>query len=465
MDTAGTVFVAQDVVYREISPAYREAALKFLKSELFEELVSKRLFPKTRINDESLASDEWVLEHERAPFVLYGWEWSFSMLRDAALTILTVAELSERHGYHLQDAHVRNVVFFSGRPMFVDFGSFREGPARESFPREEFFRYAYIPLMLWSDTNFFFANRMLQDIVPRRLQPFLDMKKAPLLCKYMKPFIKRRRLVYWSRTIVNMVRWQIPMLRKALLNVSRYQERVEYEPQKIRRRIESICIPQDNTEWARRRDTGCETGVVSPRFSRILEIIGGYPWDTAVDIGGDSGCFTELLARRFKHARLLCLDYDSRAVDSQYCRFRGSPDLSERVTVGMVNIMHPEDSMLELEDRIQADLVLALAITDHLILRQEADTDVLLESFSRMTRRYFAVEFMPLGLWTGASAPPIPEWYTTDWFKERLGAYFSILVQEKTEPNRILFVCEKVRAAQQNVARGASVDGSAAPGE
>ena len=49
---------------------------------------------------------------------------------------------------------------------------------------------------------------------------------------------------------------------------------------------------------------------------------------------------------------------------------------------------------------------------------------------------------MPLGLWDGKTAPPVPRWYTIDWFRSSFEKYFNIVLEEKVWENRILFVGE-----------------------
>ena len=65
-----------------------------------------------------------VLEHARVPVVSYPYEWSFGMLRDAALLQLdlTLAALDE--GMTLKDATPFNVQWIGSRPTFIDIGSF-----------------------------------------------------------------------------------------------------------------------------------------------------------------------------------------------------------------------------------------------------------------------------------------------------------------------------------------------------
>ena len=69
------------------------------------------------------ASDEqWagVLEHERLPFVSYPYEWSFEMLRDAALLQLDLVLAGLDEGIGLKDASAYNVQWKGASPVFVD---------------------------------------------------------------------------------------------------------------------------------------------------------------------------------------------------------------------------------------------------------------------------------------------------------------------------------------------------------
>ena len=73
-----------------------------------------------------------VLRHERIPFVSYPYEWSFAMLRDAALLQLDLLLSALDDGLILKDASPYNVQWRGARPAFVDIGSFER--AREGEP-------------------------------------------------------------------------------------------------------------------------------------------------------------------------------------------------------------------------------------------------------------------------------------------------------------------------------------------
>src|SRR3954454_15970500 len=71
-----------------------------------------------------------TLRHERLPFVSYPYEWTFGMLRDAALLQLDLELQALEEGLTLKDATPYNVQFRGSAPVFIDVGSFerlREG--------------------------------------------------------------------------------------------------------------------------------------------------------------------------------------------------------------------------------------------------------------------------------------------------------------------------------------------------
>ena len=74
----------------------------------------------------SASDQQWagVLEHEKLPFVSYPYEWSFEMLRDAALLQLDLVLAGLDEGIGLKDASAYNIQWKGASPVFVDVASF-----------------------------------------------------------------------------------------------------------------------------------------------------------------------------------------------------------------------------------------------------------------------------------------------------------------------------------------------------
>jgi len=134
-DPSGYIFYLRNEVYRYISPSEMPFYEKFLRSDLFEGLISNRMIVGTRLvpvrEDEHLARNfggmtETVLRHEKIDFITYPYEWSIRMCGDAALLTLDIQEALLLGGYSLKDATPYNVQFIDSKPIFVDFTSIEE---------------------------------------------------------------------------------------------------------------------------------------------------------------------------------------------------------------------------------------------------------------------------------------------------------------------------------------------------
>src|SRR3546814_16139252 len=66
------------------------------------------------------AGATYVVEHPKIAFVSYPYEWSFSLLKAAALLHLDLHLAALEHGMTLSDASAYNVQFLGPRPLFVE---------------------------------------------------------------------------------------------------------------------------------------------------------------------------------------------------------------------------------------------------------------------------------------------------------------------------------------------------------
>jgi len=102
-------------------------------SGLYEELVADGLLvAHQEIADYPAPSTDSykVLKPVTIPFISYPYEWSFSQLKDAALTTLEAERIALGFGMSLKDASAFNVQFLNGRPTIIDtlsFQKYREG--------------------------------------------------------------------------------------------------------------------------------------------------------------------------------------------------------------------------------------------------------------------------------------------------------------------------------------------------
>ena len=131
-DRLGRVFQFRKQVYRALAAAAYEDWQVLSKAPFFQEEVKKgRIVPTQEVDSENwpaeLNQQGWVacLEHERIPTISYPYEWSFGMLRDAALLQLELLQKALLAGLTLKDGTSYNVQFRGCEPVFIDIPSFQ----------------------------------------------------------------------------------------------------------------------------------------------------------------------------------------------------------------------------------------------------------------------------------------------------------------------------------------------------
>ena len=155
-DPAGRVFYAAGKVYRTVDQRGLADFQALLESGLLDTLIRGGALVETRLleSDEATAlapPGEWtgILEHEAIPFLSYPFEWTFSMLRAAALLQLEILEQALAAGLILKDATPFNIQFRGSRPVFIDVGSFqRLGDGEPWVGYRQFCRQFLYPLMI-----------------------------------------------------------------------------------------------------------------------------------------------------------------------------------------------------------------------------------------------------------------------------------------------------------------------------
>jgi hypothetical protein len=446
-DEAGKVFFRGDRVLRGIRKEHVPTMEALLRSGLLEELERRGWIVPTQRSNERIAGFEMVIEHPRLPFVRFPFEWSFGMLRDAALHVLDVNIVANSFGWELKDCHGYNVIFAASRPVWVDIGSLVPRPpgATGWLAENEFARaYAY-PLRMWCDGTPFLARRLLsaEEVV----QPGdFALYRWPWLRRGGRRWFERmangwylyRLLAHQSDQGLT-DRW--PRCRRALalwLKRQRWLPGRHVNVSRLRNEIRRLRRHNVGGEWSAYQSRGASF-VQTPRFNRIAGLVSELGGTSIIELAGNQGWLSERLLKERIVSTAICTDADEAAVDQAYERSKhGARDLE----VAVVNLVRPTCNAFTTlpSQRLRADTVLALAVSHHLLLSQGMDIDAFMEMVSAYGHRHVLVEFMPLGLWNGRGAPPpTPSWYNLRWFRAAFTKVAREHREETLEPNRILF--------------------------
>jgi len=448
-DTFGRVFFYQDKIYRLINNSHISDCLELINSELFKKLTDLSYIVKTEIvSDFKIESYDLILQHQKVSDNQPN-EWSFLMYKDAALLILKINNICNEYGYELKDAHPYNVVFNNGTPIFIDIGSIQKRGNNESWIVEKEYLYRiYFPLLLWEKGEYFLLRAILDSHLGlNRIIPSQDIE----LFKYINEIVDNKEYFYFPRK--NNIRIKTISKNNFLLFriinkiIRLILFRKNYNFYRIERRnkiinvqdIEKLEKKEHNTSWGNYHVDFAESDRV--RFNRIIDLINELCRDaqTVIDLAGNQGIFSILLEKLNKFEKITMVDYDENAIDAAYSYIKKN---GKKVIPLLLNWMIPAN-LESTTSRLCSDVVVALAVTHHLILSQNFSINAIFERLRMYSKKYVVVEFMPLGLWDGTTAPEFPAWYNQNWFKINFEYYFEILHIEQLGANRIVFFGKK----------------------
>lgn len=338
-------------------------------------------------------------------------QWSFEMMKDAAILVLKINIICLEYGYELKDCHQFNIMFDGTVPVWVDFGSIakRNKDLKKWAARDEFLASYYYPMKLWS--------RGFDGLI-RQLMKSVDLDLKEMMRIYYK---MPARLVDFCMPLIS----------------NHACKEAEADMRELMRGLGKLKHQKD-TQWGAYQDSYWDKS--NKRFDYEIGWINRMPdIESMVEVGANQGAFSYLAAMKTQVKRILATDYDEQAVDTMYKRLK-----YERITGGKITplildfVWTPEEQL----KRYRSDLAVANALTHHLLLAQGMPMKGVAERLSILADKYLIVEFMERGL--GQSRAGLPDWYTLENFVESLSARFSEISIYKADSKRtIIFATKK----------------------
>lgn len=448
----GRIFRWNGKVFRAIQAEHSKAVYQLFTSGLIDVLVKEGCFVPSRIADYTIDGFELVVEHQLVEVVSYPREWSFSMLKDAALLILKINEMANHFGYQTKDCHGYNVLFVGERPVYIDLGSFIPFRAKELplLSLDEFLRSYYYPIKIWASVGDVWGKKA----VPR-----------PAILLNTEDYLRCRWSIFrWS--IANLVgvgvsklykvssctdelfleaRKRYPVWKVYLGECCRRIGRSLGSIHRLRRGVQKVNRRAHKTLWSDYHDSfTSQSGemVLTPRFQYIADLLISLKVTSVLEVAGNQGVLSRALKRKNPGLLVTCTDADEAAIDKGYC-------VSKKEGLGInwavLNPFFAELATVEESPdlRFRADAVVALALSHHLVLTCGLRLEWIFDLLGQYSCNYLLIEFMPLGLYAGPASPPTPAWYTQEWFQKEFEKRFNLIGCTRLEENRVLFVGSK----------------------
>lgn len=458
-------------LFRGISATRMADVRELFDRGIVKELIDIGYLPPTWISEEQIPGYAMVLEHERIEHLTYAHEWTFGMLKDAALFVLELREFLSTRGYDLVDAHCDNVTFHHGRPIWLDFGSLVKNPTTLIWAAGRRFEQSFVyPLMLWGQLGEFAGRRILLggDYMPReaallgtnwwarRLSPAGLSRICTLLDNYFSipgapPAILRQklgRIALWRGIAAAFPGLAVRFIQTAIQGGLPFHH---HAGNRLARRVRAIKKRGYNTRWE-----DYHTGVLRevsafesyPRFRRLIALLKEMGPASVTEIGTNQGALANLILKEVKPATMVCLDIDDGALERFYVHNRETHQT--RVTHAVLDVMRPFSILPKLPatDRFKSEALVALAVTHHMVMGQCNSLDYLFTRLAAFTSRWILVEYMPHGFHTEPVDTPPPETYSAARFDAAFRQYFDVVSIETLEPTRVLYV-GRLRVAPQ----------------
>jgi SAM-dependent methyltransferase len=372
-DPNGRVYLHRGEVFRGLSRsaldnfrALRETRFygKFLQSG---ELVGTEEIPAPGW---AAVQAEWAgwLQHQAVPFISYPYEWTFSMLRDAALLQLRLLEAALQEGWSMKDATPYNVQFVAGKPVFIDIPSFEPLPPGSAWQGyRQFCEMNLFPLLLQAYKGVDF-------------QPFLragingiDVQMADGLFSLRDRLRKGVGSHVWLQALLDRKYGNSQRnLRNELRNAGLNRELLLSNVRKLKKLLQNLEWKPVGSEWA---DYTAFHNYSDEDHAAKAEFVEHAVRDSEAQLVWDLGCNTgQFSAIAARHApQVIAMDIDHLAVERLY---RNAELMSGgRILPLVQNLANPSPAWgwnqaerKTLEQRGRPQLVLALALIHHVVI-------------------------------------------------------------------------------------------------
>lgn len=372
-DRDSRVVVAPDAVYRALSGTGADDWRALANSPLLERLTSDgSLIGTEEVGPAALgeaAADilpegtETVLRHERVPFVSYPYEWSFGMLRDAALLQLDVELASLDEGLTLKDATPYNVQFRGSAPVFIDVGSFerlREGEPWTGY--RQFCMLFLFPLLLQAYKEIPFQPWLrgaIDGITPTEAARFFNFRDR----------FRRGVLTHVALHARLERRYEARDTGEVKEELKKKKIKTELIKTNVRKLVSKLSWKAGDTAWTNyRQDCTYSDADAEQKAAFVREAVASARPGLTWDMGCNDGAYSRIAAEHSEY--VVAFDYDQATVDALYRSLQA--DDERRILPLVANLADPSPGLgwrgLErrtLEDRGTPDLVLALALVHH----------------------------------------------------------------------------------------------------
>ena len=375
-DRNGRVVYCGDAVYRVLGASAFRNWRVLSASEIFRRFVdmgklvaTEEIEPGPELDSLSVAGEmAGVLRHQRVPFISYPYEWSFGMLKDAALLHLELLSAALDDGLVLKDASAFNVQWFGPRPAFIDIPSFEIFDAGEPWAGyRQFCQMFLYPLFLqaYKDAPFQpWLRGCIDGIAPREMSALMSARDRLRPGVFTHVYLQAKLQARHSASQEN--------VRGQLKTAGFSKDLIRANVRRLERLIHKLQWTPTASEWsdyAQSHNYSDQDFNLKRTF--VEDAVTARARRLVWDLGANTGTFARIAAKA--GAYVVATDADHLAVERLYRALKEEGD--RRILPLVTNVADPSPNLgwrgLERKDlatRGRPDLVMALALIHHMVI-------------------------------------------------------------------------------------------------
>ena len=451
-DKSNFVFEYQGDIFRAFRAESFKPVSEFLESKIYSQLEAENKIISSKIvkNLEIDIPQEFnfLVQHKKIETITYKDNWTFNMLKDAALLTLNIQEELLSEGFSLKDASVFNVQYINSQPIFIDLGS-----------------------IVYASTEIFWSG----------YRQFIEMFLNPLTISSSLQINLQDFYMYTTRGINSETTWKMLKLKDKIkfnnlinikLQINRKKTKVNRaiidkelevagftvelrikQIKKLKKIIMKLDAPLMNTVWT---DYSKREHYESPEIQTKKEFIeiafAQKKYKTIVDWGCNDGLFSEYIVLKRPSVKCIALDFDPQVIDKLYLHSKENNLMILPLVFDISN--PPVDYGFENLERqnfiklMKVELNLAYALVHHLFISENIPWNKIIGLY--VNKGDLIIEFpLPedekvIELLNRKKNPKefIDE-YNVENFEDELKKHFEIIKKTKLN-SRILYYCKNL---------------------
>ena len=374
-DRNSRVFYCGEAVLRGLSVKALEDWEYLWSRTFFQRLMAEGKVVQTEHVDDvgqssSALAGEWaaVLKHQTIPFISYPYEWSFGMLKDAALLQLELQLAALDEGMILKDSSAFNFQWVGSCPVFIDIPSFEKLATGEPWVGyRQFCQMFLYPLFLQAYKDIPFQPWLrgsIDGIEPEHCNRLMSTRDLLRRGVFMHTYLQAKLQEKYGSTQQN--------IKERIRTAGFNKELIKSNVKRLDKTVRGLTWVPAKSEWA---DYATNNSYIDidrdMKAAFVRDVVASRPWNLVWDLGCNTGTFSRIAAENANY--VVAMDNDHLAIERLYLELKAEGNNS--ILPLIINLADPSPSLgwrgserKSLPERGQPNLTLCLALIHHTVI-------------------------------------------------------------------------------------------------